>query len=94
MSKLTLVIVAKRASSMKRSPFRRSCPTGWMVGIGRHALDAVEEDFLQRLRVRVFAAHADVGAARTILGLFTLITEHGEFLCFRALGEGSGNHQG
>jgi len=48
-----------------------------VVGVGGHAFEAVEDDFLEGLDVLVFAADADgAGAAGAVGGLFALITQH------------------
>jgi hypothetical protein len=50
-------------------------PAG-VVGVGRHPLEAIEQDFLQGLHVLVLATNALVHAACAVIGLFTLIAEH------------------
>ena len=51
-------------------------PSG-MVGVGGHALQAVEQHFLQRLHILVLAADAGTEhASAAVSRLFALITEH------------------
>ena len=51
-----------------------------MVGVSSHPLHAIQQNFLERLHVRVFAADSDLGAAGAVLGLFALVAEHGSSL--------------
>ncbi len=47
-----------------------------MMLVGGHALKPVKQDFLQRLHIGVFSAHAHAGASLAAEGLFALITKH------------------
>ena len=51
-----------------------------MIGVGCHPLQSIEQDLLQRLHVSVFAANTNIGAAGSVLSLFTLVAEHVGFL--------------
>jgi hypothetical protein len=48
-----------------------------MVCVGGHAFDAIEQDFLERLNIGIFAADAALSAGFTSGNLFALVTEHG-----------------
>jgi hypothetical protein len=47
-----------------------------LVGPEGDAFQAVDEQVLQGGHIRLLAADADLGAARSLGGLFTLVTEH------------------
>ena len=52
-----------------------------VMGVGRHALQTVEQRLLQRLDVLVLAAHAGAGGAPGApSGLFALVTKHERLL--------------
>ncbi len=53
-----------------------------VICVGCHALQAVKQDFLQRLHIRVFTADTNVRTAGSALSLLALVTKH-DFVTLR-----------
>ena len=78
MSKLTLVMVAEEGFFDEGGDgFVGLAQAAGMMGIGGHAFEAVEDEFLKGLDIGGFAADTHAGGApNNILGLFALVTKH------------------